>query len=103
MHDCQSVAADAEIQAAAVIAGFVGVCFVAVEAETAKVGLMWKEVAAAAAVSVAIVAVTVALTGFVVAFDSLVIAVVPSATGFVATTALEIVATVSVAAASVRD
>lgn len=94
---------------AAVIAGFV------VEAETAKVGWMWKEfvvvvvvvfaAAAAAAISVAIVSGVVALRGFAVTFEWQLAAVALSVAGFVATTAVEIFAIVSavVAAASVRD
>lgn len=70
---------------------------------------MWKEVAAAAAavvaaaISVEIVGVIVAPRGFAGTFVSLVAVVVTSVAGFVATTVVEIVATVSVAAASVRD
>ena len=45
----------------------------------------------------------VALSCFAVTFVSFVAAVVPSVTGFVAITAMEMIATVSVAAASVRD
>lgn len=45
----------------------------------------------------------VALSCFAVTFVSFVVAVVPSVTCFVAITATEMIATVSVAAASVRD
>lgn len=64
---------------------------------------MWKEVAAAAAICAATATVVVALRGSAVTFESLVVAVMPSVTYFVAITAMEIVATVSAAAASVRD
>ena len=85
------------------IAGFVGEYFVVVEAETAKVGWTWKEVvvAAAAAISVAIVGGVVALRDFAVTFEWLAVVVVLSVAGFAATTAVEIVAIVSVVAAAV--
>lgn len=66
---------------------------------------MWEKAAAAvaAAISVAIVTAVVALRGFAEKVESLVVAVEPFVTGFVAITALGIVATASAAAVSVRD
>ena len=107
MRYCLVVEVDAEIQAAgaAVIAGFVGEYFVVVEAETAKVGQTWKVVvvdaAAAAAISVATAGGVVAQRDFAVTFEWLGVVVVLSVAGFAATTAMEIVAIVSVVAAAV--
>lgn len=66
-------------------------------------GWTWKEVvvAAAAAISVAIVGGVVALRDFAVTFEWLAVVVVLSVAGFAATTAVEIVAIVSVVAAAV--
>lgn len=104
MHYCQAAESDVGIQAAVVIAGFVGQYFVAVEAETAKVGQTWKEVAAvvavAAAISVATVGVVVAPSCFAETFESLVEVVTPSVASYVATPAVEIVLIVSAAAAA---
>lgn len=111
MRCFRAVGADAGTQAAEVIAGFV-----AAEAETAKVGKMWKVVAvavAAAAVAAVVVAavatsvttatVAVGLRCFAAKFETFVIVVVPFATCFVAITVTKIAATDSVAAAAVRD
>jgi len=90
-----------------VIAGFVGEYFVVVEAETAIVGWRLKEVAVVvgAAISVATVGGVVALRDFAVTFEwHAIVVLMLSVAGFVATTAVEIVAIVSaVVVASVRD
>lgn len=68
--------------------------------------MMWEKVAVVvvvAAISVATVTAIVALRGFVEKAESLVVAVVPFVKGFVAITALRIVATESAVAVSVRD
>lgn len=108
MRCFRAVGVDAGTQAAEVIAGFV-----AAEAETAKVGKMWKVVAAAAvavvaaaaavATSVTTATVAVGLRCFAAKFETFVIVVVPFATCFVAITVTKIAATDSVAAAAVRD
>lgn len=109
MHCFRAVGADAGTQAAEAFAGFV-----VAEAETAKVGKMWKVVAAAAVVvavvvvaavatSVTTATVAVGLRCFAAKFETFVVVVVPFATCFVAITVTKIAATDSVAAAAVRD
>lgn len=101
MYCCQTVEADAVIEAAAAVAGFVGDYFVAAE------GIAVVVVAVVAATFVATVTVVVARRCFAVTFDSFEVDVVPFVTSFAAITAWEIVATESVVAAavaaSVRD
>lgn len=89
--------------AAETIAGFVDGPTVVVAAEAAKVSQLGRVIAAVvAAISVATGTEVVALTCSAVLIAELGVAAVLSEQGFVARTALKTVATVSVAAASVR-
>lgn len=109
MHYWQPDEVDDVIQVveSVVIAGFVGEYFVVVEAETAIVGWTQKDVAVVvgAAISVATVGGVVALRNLAVTFGrQAVVVVMVSVAGYVAATAVEIVAIVSVVVvvASVR-